>query len=393
MLAKKWQLVLPQFWLLLAAIGVVTSAIVTAGGQEPGLFVQAIPSADGHEAWVWANIVGSIGRPVSGVLCDSLCQTCQPMTCAASGCGAILNCFPTGTTVEGQISVTVTLSPTQTLASGPLPFSRAFVRVSQAANLVSPDHLLELAIFPNSLPAVTYMIILATAALPGSLPPAHHLIGRPYSVRASGALVLSDSPMSLRLAYDPLWLADATPHNLSIFAWDPASFGWLEKGGILFTDYNYLATPTQRFTTYALLEVPAWRDTFANTSGLSLTDNARPTSAGELILSENALSGAAISIPITPTAAIASWGHVVFTATTSAMTSLTVDVLNLDGSPVLTHVNSGASLAGLDPAQYPALRLRVNLASMARGETPVLREWGLSWTPVQYKSYLPLLLK
>jgi hypothetical protein len=200
-----------RFWLLLVTIVAITLAFVIAGEHGAGLVVQAIPSADGHEAWVWANVVGSMDRPVSSVLCDSLCQRCQPMTCIASGCGAILSCFPAGTTVEGQMSVTMTLSPTQTLESGPHSFIRAFVRASQSANLASSDNLLELTIFPNSLPADTYIFILATRGLPGVLLPAHRLIGQPYSVRASGALVLSDSPMSLRLAYDPLRLTDATP--------------------------------------------------------------------------------------------------------------------------------------------------------------------------------------
>lgn len=394
MLTKKWQLIPYRLWLLLVTISVLTSVIVIADEQVPGLVVQAIPSAAGYEAWVWANVVGSVGRPVSGILCDSLCGPCQAMTCTASGCGASLSCLPGRTTVEGQMSVKVTLSPTQILESGPLPFIRAFVRASQSANLVSPDNLLNLTIFPNSLPADTYIIILATAALPGVLPPAHRLIGQPYGVRASGALVLSDSPMSLHLAYDRLWLTNTAPHNLSIFAWDPTNQTWLEKGGILFNDQNYLAIPIQRFTTYALVEVPAWRDTFADTSGLSLVNSVRPTPGSGLILNNNTFSGTAISIPITPTTTISGWNDIVFTATTPAMTSMTVDILSSDSSPLLTNVNSGTSLAGLDPDQYPALRLRVNLASTVAGRTPALAEWRLSWQATkEHTVYLPVVLK
>jgi hypothetical protein len=205
---------------------------------------------------------------------------------------------------------------------------------------------------------------------------------------------MSNKPMSLHLAYDPLSLTGATPHNLSIFGWDPASQTWLEKGGVLFSDYNYLANPTQRFTTYALMEVPAWRDTFADASGLSVANHTHPTAEGGLILSDNTRSGTAISVPITPTTAIASWGRIVFTATTPAMTSLMVDVLSLDGSPLLTNINSRTSLAGLDPAQYPALKLRVNLASAVVGQTPTLVEWQLGWQAAEGdKIYLPVVMK
>ena len=53
-------------------------------------------------------------------------------------------------------------------------------------------------------------------------------------------------------------------------------------------------------------------------------------------------------------------------------TTLMVDVLSLEGAPVLADIASGTDLSGLDPAQYRALRLRVRLASGAVGETPAL---------------------
>jgi hypothetical protein len=373
-------------WLLVA---LVSPNVVAAGDRWTGLVIYAIPSSDGQEVWVWAD-VGDAITPVSGRLCDSVSGGCRTMTCAASGCGGILTGFPAGANVAGQIAVTITLTSTQTLESGFLPFTRAFVPALELTDLTTPDDLLELTLAPNSLPADTYVLILATFGLPGAPPPAHRLVGRPYSVRASGALIQSDVPMVLRMIYDALWLDDATPHNLSIFAWDPLDQTWEEEGGTLFTDQNHLSAPVRRFTTYALMEIPAWRDTFADASGLSVADGTGPTPEGGLVLSDGTLSGTAVSIPITPTSPIVGWERVVFTRTTSSTTDVTVDVLGPDGSQVLTDVASGASLAGLDPARYPALRLRATLSSTVAGETPALDAWQLTWRVRERRVYLPM---
>ena len=379
-------------WLISLVMAISFSTVVVADGPWTGLVVYAIPSADGQELWVWADVDGP-STPISGRLCDSVSEGCRMMTCAGSACGVVLPGFPAGATVAGQISVIITLASTQTLESGPLPFTRAFVPASQSASFMSPDGLLELTLPPNSVPADTYVVVLAASALPGVPPLAHHLVGRPYSVRASGALVQSDVSMALRVAYDTLWLDDATPHNLSIFGWNSLDQSWNEEGGTLFTDQNHLSASVQQFTTYALMEIPAWRDTFADVSGLSLADGTSPTPEGGLILSDGVLSGTAVSIPITPTVAITSWERVIFTSTISSTTNVTVDVLGLDGGQVLTDVASGTSLAGLDPTRYPSLRLRATLSSAVAGETPALEAWRLTWQVEEHRVYLPLVTK
>jgi len=381
------------FWVLLPVMAVMAPTVVATDAPATGLSVHAIPSSDGQEAWVWAKVAEGLGTSISGLLCDSVSGSCQTMTCAALSCGGTLTGLPAQRTVEGQLTVTITLTPTQSLESGPLSFTRAFMLASELSQAASPDNMLELMLLPDSLPADTYVLILAASALPGPPPPLHRPVGRPYGIRASGALVLSDEPMALRLAYDTLWLGNATPHNLSIFAWDPFTQTWRESGGTLFTEHNHLSVPVQRFTTYALMEVPAWRDTFADASGLSRIEGTSPTPEGALILSADALTGTAVSIPITPTVANASWGRVVFTHTTSPTTNLTMDILSLDDSELLTDVASGVSLTSLDPAQYPALKLRANLSSTVAGKTPVLDAWRLEWEMEEHKVYLPVVVR
>lgn len=359
-----------------------------------GLIIRAIPSADGHTVWVWATLDSGVDTPVSGFLCDSVSGSCQAMTCAAGSCSGNLNHLPIGTTIEGQMTLTIVLSSTEIWESGPLPFTRAFVPAQELVSIASPDNLLQLTLFPDSLPADTYILILAASTLPGALPSAHRLIGRLYSVRASGAIVQSDRPMSLRLGYDALWLDDATPHNLSIFEWDAFRHIWEEEGGAIFTNQNHLSISVQRFTAYALLEVPAWRDTFADSSGLSVVNGTSPTPEGGLILTGGILSGSAISIPITPTTVIANWDRVVFTPTLSAATNLMVDVLGADGTVIHANATGGDSLENVDPEAHPHLRLRARLFATRPGESLVLEEWRVTWIPAPiHRIYLPMIIR
>jgi hypothetical protein len=363
-------------------------------GQNAGLRIEALPSSDGHEVWLWANWLGEATPILSGEVCDTLCGDCQAMTCAPWGCQAALSCFSPETTVEDQLSLTLTRLPTQTITVGPLPFVRGFLPASQLASLISPDNRLELTVFPGSLPADTYILILSLLSLPGPLPPANHLVGQPYSIRPSGALVLSDQPMSLKLAYDALELGDAGPHNLSIYAWEPAGQTWVEKGGILFAEQNHLSIATSRFTTYALFDLPAWRDTFADASGLSTATNTTPTSKGGLILAGSVLSGTATSSAIIPTTTGAKWGRLVFTSTTSTTTEIIIDVLSLEGEVLQPHVANGESLAAIDPAAFPALKLRSTLFTTVPGESPILQEWRITWQPTLTRQlFLPLIMK
>jgi len=125
-------------------------------------------------------------------------------------------------------------------------------------------------------------------------------------------------------------------------------------------------------TTYALMATPTWRDGFDDFSGLDLpagVSNVILNGQG-LVLASAAITGSAVSRPITPTIAIVAWGDLTYTcAVDPPTTTLSVDVLSVDGSEVLANVASGANLASIDPAQYPALELRANLSSTVAGET------------------------
>lgn len=380
-------------WLLLLLIAVNTSS-TTADSTVAGLMIWAIPSTDGQLVGIWAGSDDEIMAPAAGLLCDSISGHCRAMTCSSGGCYGTLTGLPAETDIEGYLSITLTFPLALTLESGPLPFLRAFVPISQLNNVVSPDNLLDLILFPASLSTDTYLFIINPPSLPAAPPLAHQAVGRPYAIWASGALTSSNKSMTLRLGYDGIWLDQATAHNLSIFAWAPTAQSWEEKGGTLFLDQNYLAVPIHRFTTYVLMELPAWRDTFADTSALSSSNQITTTAEGGLILDSNSFSGTAISVPITPTSSLVNWDRVVLSHTTSSTMSITVDVLSLDGTVLLTDVTSGESLKSLDPLTHPGLKLQGNLFSPVPGTSPLLEEWRVTWSNRQpLLMYLPLILK
>jgi hypothetical protein len=308
-----------------------------------------------------------------------------------------------GSSTNGDISITTTTG----LDTGPTDFYRAYIpaSITQTLDINSIDNNLQVTVVnTDTFPAEAYVVVVPSYGLPGLPPPGHRLVGSTYSVRASGALPATNQPMNLRLYYNNATLADADPHTLAIFAWDanPNNPHWDNLGGTLFTSpQKYVSVATSRFTTYALMTTPTWRDEFDDFSGINFTQfNDVTWTPGSLVLVSTATSGSAVSLPITPTTPITHWGSLAFSCTVAPpTTTLTVDILSLNGTEVLTDVTSGTNLAAIDPTQYPSLRLRVNMASTAAGETPALERWELGWqmgeseAPEQNKVYLPVVLK
>lgn len=381
---------------------VATTEVITTSSFAP--FLNIVPSQDGTELYINASGVGELGGMVfinvgigPGHHKDSwtmtYSNTVQAYVATATG-------FTPNTGASGPINITTTLG----LDTGAVDFNRAYVPASTIQMIGSIDGNLELTLVStDTIPFDTYIAAVPSYAPPGPADLGHRFVGSSYSVRAAGALVVTDKPMSLRMYYNETTLAGADPHTLAIFAWDAFEERWDGLGGHLFYDQGYLSVATSRFTTFALMATPAWRDDFDDFSGLAeVRDVTLDVAHQKLILSGTAISGTAVSKPITPTLGLssrrrietggaASWGSLTFTCTVNPpTTTLTVDVLRLDGSEVLTDVVSGASLASIDLARYPALRLRANLSSTAAGETPALDEWQLAWQVEEHRIYLPV---
>lgn len=302
-----------------------------------------------------------------------------------------------GSSQEGSMFITTTLG----LDTGAVGFYRAYVPATTSQAISSPDNNLQLTVVStDTFPSEAYVAVVPSYALPGPPPLGHRLVGNAYSARASGARLLSDKPMNLHLSYNETTLASADPHTLAIFAWDAFNKRWDNLEGTLFSTQQYLSVATSRFTTYALMATPTWRDEFDEFSGLDFSQFNNVTFGGTvenrtLVLASTPGSGSATSQPITPTTAISSWGSLTFSRTVDLpTTTLCVDILSLDGTEVLTDVTSGTDLSALiDPDEHPSLRLRVNMESTAAGETPALDAWQLSWEMGEHKVYLPVVLK
>jgi len=363
-------------------------------------FLEIVPSQDGQELYIQVSganepddvFFANVGI---GPTSDKRSYTMRYSETIQSYVATAVGLTPREDSA-GQLNITTTLG----LNTSDVDFQRAFVPAATRQTLQAVDGNLELSLVnTDTIPFDTYAVIVPSYAPPGPLPPGHRLVGSAYSVRAAGALVQTDRPMNLRLYYDEQRLAGADPHTLAIFGWNAAVKQWVEIGGRLFAVQQYLAAPVTRFTTYALLTAPAWQDEFDDFSGLDVAALNHVTLGGTLanrtlVLANTPGSGSAVSRLITSTTAIASWGTLTFTGAVDApTTTLTVDVLSVDGAMLLENVASGASLAAIDPIQHPSLRLRTNLASTAASQTPTLDRWRLTWQVKSTYVYLPMVAK
>jgi len=362
-------------------------------------FLNIVPGEDGRDLFISASGVGELGGTVfvnvglgpghdKGGWTMTYSNTVQAYVTTVTGFTPRIN-------ASGPLNITTTLG----LDTGAVDFNRAYVPAATSQTISSIDGNLQLTLVStDTIRYDTYIAVVPSYGPPGPAPLGHRFVGSTYSVRAAGALLVTDKPMNLRLYYNQASLAGADPHTLAIFAWDAFHKRWDYSGGRLFYDQRYLSVTTSRFTTYALMATPAWRDEFDDFNGLSLAELRNVTLGLQgfnrmLVLWNTPGSGTAVSKPITPTTATDHWGTLTFTATVDPpTTTLSVDVLNADGTELLTNVASGASLASFDPAQYRSLKLRANLSSAMAGETPALDEWRLTWEVEEHKIYLPVML-
>jgi hypothetical protein len=82
---------------------------------------------------------------------------------------------------------------------------------------------------------------------------------------------------------------------------------------------------------------------------------------------------------------VGTWGNIVWEADTPLDTSITVDVLtgvpswDKNAKTLIANVRNGQSLAEIDAAQYPAIRLRANLSTFDPHVTPMLKHWRVTY--------------
>lgn len=361
---------------------------VTVGNKPPTSppFLNIVPSADGSEVvistpdnehlpgLVFANVIGPTGDKKSWTMPYS--KTVQSHIVSVPA-------FSPTKTEKGSVNITSTAG----LNSANIQFNRAYVKAELGASTESVDSRIKLELInPNTLNTNTYMVVTTNRTQPGPLLPTNlAMLGFSYSIRAAGQLSQTSQPMILTFLYGEV-LQGADPRTLNIYHWEPSETRWRPLDASLSLRNQALSAETKRFGTFALMSEPAWATTFSNLESLGSVKNllrAGPPTARVLALAQMPGVGSGLSIPITPTFGVESWGALYYTATMNApTTTLTVDVLGVDDNePLLSNVASGQSLAGIDAGLHPALRLRVHMSSTLAGASPALSAWRVTWQP------------
>jgi hypothetical protein len=105
----------------------------------------------------------------------------------------------------------------------------------------------------------------------------------------------------------------------------------------------------------------------------------------------HASPGSASSLLLSPSD-LRAWKEVFYTSKVPANTVLTVDVLARDGTVLLPNVNSGDSLASINPSLFPSIQLRATFLTNDVSHTPELDMWGLRWVSGGIL-YFPIILR
>lgn len=349
-------------------------------------FVHVVPSNDGNEITISLDEE----HPLSGLLFANIKDgptgskgswTLPYSNTVGSYIQTIPFSSPT-TTAVGRFNLTSTLG----LRTEDIRFQRALVQAQPGGNLVSIDDVLKLELLnPGTLTANTYMVVTNNAGEPGARNPIDlTLLSPSYTIRPAGHLVETPNPMTLSISYSTLDLRGADPRTVDIYRWHEGEQQWQPLGATWQATGESFSVGTMLFGTYALAARPRWQADFADLALASLEEQSMVKRGGQpdqwVLMLKQPGRGNALSKAIVPSFGLEAWGTLFFTATTAAPTAtLTVDVMSLEGEQLLSNVANGGSLAAIDVAQNPALRLRVNMTTTASTALPTLSSWQVTW--------------
>jgi len=176
-----------------------------------------------------------------------------------------LSYSPGTDTYEGEIRFSATERGTGRIravgaAGGGLVRLQSTYRLQRVLNdrssdVYSDDGNLSLHLERDSLPGdEAYLVVMPPGALPGPLPGGLVLVGDPYDVTGSGALVTLEKPAVLKLRYDGALVTSASaPAGLGIYRWDPDGKGWQAVTGSVDEGQRVMVAPVTVLGTYALL--------------------------------------------------------------------------------------------------------------------------------------------
>ena len=299
-------------------------------------------------------------------------------------------------TVEGTIALTADEDGNDTAEqeTSQVNFVRFFVRSNSPTVIHSDD--IDVLIDQGSLEADRSALLMDTNAPRQPLPTGYRQIWKPYTLRVSGADVVTARPMEITMKYSDLKLGNVDAHTLTILQWEPAQAQWQDLGGTLFNLIDRtIVTQTQRFSDYILVAAPRWVDEFSDATGLSAREHVDVlVGSGELVLDGLSLTGTVTSKIITPTIPPYQWGVLTYHSTVPAGASLVIDILDRQGQLLFSNVASGYDLSDLEQEAYPSLMLRATYVTDNKANSPRLDRWQITWTtltPPPLQVFLPLI--
>ena len=330
---------------------------------------------------IYANIIGP-SHHIGGA---SLIAAAMTYSDTSQSHVATISGFAPKTSHNGGVVITTTNG----LKTGLVEYNVTYLPLSASFTTIgTADGNMELQLLNSeTIPHNTSITTVPSFTPFGPLPMGYRFIGSNYNISAS-ATTTSDKPMNLRLYYNEASLKGAALHTLAIFRWDTAKKEWVKVGGTPSLRNAYLSVTTYRFGPYALMATTAWSDGFDNLSGLSYPEEVSNTitiggqgNNSALVLSgSSALSGVAVSKPITPMNLIY-WDTLTYTYNANPpTTTLQVDIVDTDNNLVMRDVKPGMSLVDIPFVQQnTVLKLRATLSSTVAGISPELYDWNLSW--------------
>ena len=141
------------------------------------------------------------------------------------------------------------------------------------------------------------------------------------------------------------------------------------------------------FSTFSPATTTTFSDLFTSGGNLASQANTR-VAGGALTLASPALSGSALSVPITPSY-LDGWGILQASLSTPAGTTAVVHVDDTTNTLLPDSVLSGnaagfsyfpVSLTGLSTTTYPALVLEADMTSTSTSTEPSVNDWSLSYS-------------
>lgn len=144
-------------------------------------------------------------------------------------------------------------------AGGDRPVLQTSYRLQRIDNrltseVFSNDGNLRLFLEAGSLPgAASDLVVMAPGAVPGPLPAGLALLGSPYDITASGAVVALERPGALSLHYDSAVAQGRPPESIGLYRWDPAERQWRALPSVADPESGRRTASITALGTYALL--------------------------------------------------------------------------------------------------------------------------------------------